>query len=150
MKVRIKVRQVLSQLQVTVRLLHPGHHQVTLWTTIPCSGGVGVRRPPDPREPFSVRFGQAGEVPCLCLPAGAVYLPLQLSEQCVAERAAPSWKVARALLGIMCQQVHPGLASPGEQIHLASRSRRAEFGNKETWSNSWLCSISPSFHLGQG
>lgn len=41
----IKVRQVLSQLQVTVRLLHPGHHQMALWTTMPCSGGVGVRRP---------------------------------------------------------------------------------------------------------
>lgn len=130
-----------------VSLSHPGHHQVALWTTMPCPEGTGVG---DPWEPFSIRFGQAGEVPCLCLPAGAVYLPLQLSEQRTAERAAQSWEVACALLGVMFQQIHPGLTSLGEWIHRASHCPRAESRNKETWSNSWLCSFSPSFSLGQG
>lgn len=104
----------------------------------------------DPWEPFSIRFGQAGEVPCLHLPTGAVYLPLQLSEQRTAEWAAQSWEVACALLGVMFQQIHPGLTSLGERIHRASHCPRAESRNKETWSNSWLCSFSPSFSLGQG
>lgn len=37
--------KVRPQLQATVSLSHPGHHQVALWTTMPCPEETGVRRP---------------------------------------------------------------------------------------------------------
>lgn len=54
-------------------------------------GALGVRRPRD--QLFSIRF----EPPCSFLSPGAVYLPLQLSEQRTDEWAALSPEAACAL-----------------------------------------------------